>query len=169
MERRIGIRSSMRCPAWRGLTTAWERESATRNPMIGERISPLGLCPFAIHGLAGSKPALPAARLPLTCRACPAGVKSRDINQRRDRGFATRKPMIGERTSLSGLFPFAIHGLASRRLAFPAARLRHLSVITAPPFWIRADRARSALPMGNDTRRAIHGCDKIVPFSLWHG
>ena len=67
---------------------------------------------------------------------------------RRERGFATRKPMIGERTSLSGLFPFAIHGLASRRLAFPAARLRHLSVITAPPFWIRADRARSALPMG---------------------
>ena len=82
---------------------------------------------------------------------------------RRERESATRNPMIGERTSLSGLFPFAIHGLASRRLAFPAARLHHLSVITAPPFWIRPDRARSALPMGNDTRRAIHDCDKIVP------
>ena len=40
-----------------------ERESATRNPMIGKRISLLGLFPFAIHGLAGSKPALPASRL----------------------------------------------------------------------------------------------------------
>ena len=88
---------------------------------------------------------------------------------RRERGVATRNPMIGERTSPSGLSPFAIHGLASRRLAVPAARLRHLSVITAPPFWISADRAESALPMGNDTRRAIHGCDEIVPIPLWHG
>jgi hypothetical protein len=34
--------------------------------MIGERNSPLGLCPFAFHGHAGRKPAIPAVQIPLT-------------------------------------------------------------------------------------------------------
>jgi hypothetical protein len=71
--------------------------------------------------------------------------------------------MIGKRISLSGLFPFAIHGLAGSKPELPEALLHFLFVISALPFLISATRAASALPVGDDTRSAII-CDQIVTF-----
>lgn len=156
----------------------------------------VGLSSFSLNGKMSFLHVHPVGLIRPACPSWSGGSESADTHDRRknqpfgaypnslsmglrrERGFATRKPMIGERTSPSGLFPFAINGIApgprvcnpqshDRRKnqpfrAFPfrypwacESQTRGPSGAASPPF---RDHGSSVLDQGRPSQiRLIHG------------